>query len=121
MDPIAADRDESPPAPNADVRPAWTGVLRGVAFLAFAILIVVGIWYFFGRSASLLTAAELTEIEALLAELGFPPGPIDGSIDEASRSAIRDFQVTAGLVVDGTPSLALLDELRAAKAELSKN
>jgi hypothetical protein len=111
------------PAPNAanDARPAWMGFLGGAVVLALAILIAVGIWHFAGTSAFALTAGELTEIEALLDQLGFPPGPIDGAIDEESRDAIRDFQVTAGLGVDGAPSLALLDELRAAKAELSGN
>ena len=104
-----------------DSRPAWMGFLGGGVILALAILIAVGIWHFAGRSASQLTAAELTEIEQLLNELGFPPGPVDGAIDEQSRNAIRDFQVTAGLEVDGAPSLALIDELRAAKAELSRN
>jgi hypothetical protein len=33
--------------------------------------------------------------------------------------AISDFQVTAGLEIDGNASLALLDELRAANVELS--
>jgi hypothetical protein len=125
MDPLGADMDEHPlrPAPQAphDARPAWMGFLGGVVVLAFAILIAVGIWHFLGHSASPLTAAELTEIEALLNELGFPPGPIDGAIDEKSRNAIRDFQVTAGLNVDGASSPALLDELRAARAELSGN
>ena len=97
------------------------GFLGGAVVLALAILIAVGIWHSFGRSAPPLTAAELTEIEMLLDDLGFPPGPIDGSIDEASRNAIRDFQVTAGLTVDGVPSAALLDELRAAKAELGES
>jgi hypothetical protein len=123
MDPIGADMDHGPlrPAPNTDARPAWMGILGGVALLALAILIAIGLWHLAGRSASPLTAAELTEIEMLLDELGFPPGPVDGAIDEESRNAIRDFQVTAGLDVDGTPSVALLDELRAAKAELSGN
>ena len=123
MDPIGADMDDRPlrPAPNSDARPAWMGILGGVALLALAILIAVGLWHLAGRSAPPLTAAELTEIETLLDELGFPPGPVDGAIDEQSRNAIRDFQVTAGLTVDGTPSPALLDELRAAKAELSGN
>jgi peptidoglycan hydrolase-like protein with peptidoglycan-binding domain len=94
------------------------GFLGGAVVLSLAILIAAGIWHFLGHSAAALTAAELSEIEALLDELGFPPGLVDGGIDEASRNAIRDFQVTAGLEVDGTPSLALLDELRAAKAEL---
>jgi hypothetical protein len=122
MDPIGADMDDVPlrPAPHAarDVRPAWMGFLGGAVVVALAILVAVGIWHFAGQESPL-SAAELGEMEALLDELGFPPGPVDGAIDEESRSAIRDFQVTAGLDVDGRPSLALLDELRAAKAELS--
>jgi peptidoglycan hydrolase-like protein with peptidoglycan-binding domain len=97
------------------------GFLGGIAILALSILISAGIWSFAGRSATALTATELTEIEALLDQLDFPPGAVDGAIDEQSRNAIRDFQVTAGLEVDGTASHALLDELRAAKAELSGN
>jgi hypothetical protein len=104
-----------------DSRPAWIGFLGGGAILVLAILIAIGIWLFAGRSASQLTDAELTEIEQLLDQLGFPPGSVDGAIDEQSRNAIRDFQVTAGLEVDGAPGSALLDELRAAKAELSGN
>ena len=121
MDPIGADMDDGPrrPAPNSDARPAWMGILGGVALLALASLIAIGLWHLAGRSAPPLAAAELTEIEMLLDALGFPPGPVDGAIDEQSRNAIRDFQVTAGLDVDGAPSLALLDELRAAKAELN--
>ena len=117
--------DEYPlrPASNATRRahPAWMGFLGGIAILALSVLISVGIWHFAGESSAALTTAELTEIEALLDQLGFPPGPVDGAIDEQSRNAISDFQVTAGLDVDGAPSLALLDELRAAKAELSGN
>jgi hypothetical protein len=97
------------------------GLLGGVVVLGLAVLIVVAIWHFAGDQMWTLTRGELTETEALLDQLGFPPGPVDGKIDDASRSAIRDFQVTAGLRIDGQPSLALLDELRAAQAELSKN
>ena len=121
MAPIGIDQGPLRPAPTAHTRPAWMGFLGGAVLLALAILIAVGIWHFLGRGASPLAIAELTEIETLLDELGFPPGPADGTIDEESRNAIRDFQVTAGLNVDGTPSVALLDELRAAKAELSGN
>jgi hypothetical protein len=124
MDPIGADMDDVPlrPAPNAahDTRPAWMGFLGGAVVLALAIAIAVAVWHFVGTESPL-TEAERAELESLLDELGFPPGPVDGAIDEESRNAIRDFQVTAGLVVDGAPSIALLDELRAAKAELSGN
>ena len=111
------------PAPNAarDARPFWMGFLGGIAILALSILLSIGIWRFAGGSASALSTAELVEIEALLDQLGFPPGPIDGAIDQNSLSAIRDFQMTAGIEVDGVPNPALLDELRAAKAELGGN
>ena len=124
MDPLGADMDDVPlrPAANAarDARPAWAGFLGGAVVVGLAILAAVGLWHYFGTDLPL-AAAELTEVEALLDELGFPPGAVDGAIDEESRSAIRDFQLTAGLDVDGLPSIALLDELRAAKAELSGN
>jgi Putative peptidoglycan binding domain len=123
MDPLGADLDEHSPRPDpdaaSDARPAWMGFLGGAIVLMLAILIAVGLWHFAGRGASPLTSADLIEAESMLNQLGFPPGPIDGAIDEQSRNAIRDFQVTAGLEVDGKPSIALLDELRAAKAELS--
>ena len=124
-DPLRADPEEHAirPATAAanDARPAWAGFLGGVVVLALAIAIAIAIWHFAGDRLSGLSPEELAETESLLDQLGFPPGPVDGVIDEASRSAIRDFQVTAGLRVDGEPSLALLDELRAARAELSGN
>lgn len=114
-------RAESDDRPAQDARPAWMAFLGGVGVLGLGIAVAVGLWHVAGGGAPPLAPAELTEIESLLDRLGFPPGPVDGVIDEASRSAISDFQVTAGREVDGTPSLALLDELRAAKAELSGN
>jgi len=121
-DPLGADLEEHPPRPataaSNDTRPAWMGFLGGAIVLVLAILIAVGVWHFAGSRTSPLTPEELVEAEMLLDQLGFPPGPIDGVIDEECRNAIRDFQVTAGLDVDGKPSFALLDELRAAKAEL---
>jgi hypothetical protein len=122
-DPLGADLEDRPlrpaTAPAPDMRPAWMGFLGGVIVLVLAVLIAVGIWHFAGDHVSALTAEELLETETLLDQLGFPPGPVDGVIDDASRSAIRDFQVTAGLEVNGEPSIGLLDELRAAQAELS--
>ncbi|MGH6947910.1 MAG: peptidoglycan-binding domain-containing protein [Kiloniellales bacterium] len=59
-----------------------------------------------------LSLAELTEIERLLDQLAFAPGPVDGVIDERSAGAIRSFQDLAGAVPNGSPSRALLKELR---------
>lgn len=122
---LHADVEDRPVARAAagrnDARPAWLGFLGGALVLVLAILIAVGIWHFVGGRGSELSSADLLEIETLLDQLGFSPGAIDGQIDEASRNAIRDFQLTAGLEVNGLPNLALLDELRAAQAELGTN
>ncbi|MGH6892173.1 MAG: peptidoglycan-binding domain-containing protein [Dongiaceae bacterium] len=124
-DPLRAEREDRPFRPAAanasDARPAWMGFLGGAIVLVLAIVIAVAVWHFAGDRISDLTPGELTEMETLLDRLGFPPGPVDGVVDEASRGAIRDFQVTAGLDVNGVPNLALLDELRAAQAELGGN
>lgn len=110
--------------PPRDWRRAWPGFLAGLALIAIAIGLSWLLWEQVDapRAAQVppeqLPAVELAEIEALLDALGFPPGRIDGAIDEAAAAAIRDFQATAGLAADGIPSSVLLEELRAAHAEL---
>jgi len=49
--------------------------------------------------------------EALLA-LGYEIGEIDGIIGSGTRGAIRSFQKAQGDPVDGSPSAALLEEMR---------
>lgn len=123
-DPLHADMEDRPalpPAAQPDARPAWLGFIGGAVVLVAAIAVAVGVWRLAGGPEPALTAEELTELETLLSQLGFPPGLIDGTIDDDSDAAIRDFQVTAGLAVNGVPDRALLDELRAADAELNGN
>jgi Putative peptidoglycan binding domain len=123
-DPLRADllaRRGQSPAGASSGQSAWMGLLGGIAILAVAVVLAVAVWQFGGRHEVRLASGELTEIETLLAQLGFPPGTIDGVIDTATGGAIRDFQLTAGLEVNGAPSFALLDELRAAHAELRTN
>ena len=55
---------------------------------------------------------EAKELERLLADLNFDPGPIDGVIDDRTRAAISLYQEFAALVVDGEPGQGLLVELR---------
>ena len=123
--PLRADlesrRRHQPAVSASDAHSAWTALIGGLLVLAIAVLISVAGWHLAGPPVASLTPDELTEMETLLARLGFPPGVIDGTIDDDSRNAIGDFQVTAGLEVNGEPSAALLDELRAAHAELSGN
>lgn len=53
------------------------------------------------------------EIQKLLSDLGYDPGPIDGKPGKRTRTAIRAFQQSQNLAVDGEPSASLLDRLRA--------
>lgn len=55
---------------------------------------------------------SIREIQRLLLQLGFDPGPIDGKLGRSTASAISSYQATAGLTVDGKPSRALLQRLR---------
>jgi len=67
-------------------------------------------------SAAQSEAAMVMEIKKLLGQLDFQPGPMDGTLDDQTVAAIESYQQTAGLPVDGKPSQALLDELRAVAA-----
>ncbi len=63
------------------------------------------------RSADL-GPEEARELERLLAELRFDPGPVDGVIDGRTRTAISLYQEFAALPVNGEPGPELLAELR---------
>jgi peptidoglycan hydrolase-like protein with peptidoglycan-binding domain len=80
--------------------------------LAIAIAATYYIWRGVGAPAPA-ASPEVQEIEHLLQDLGFTPGPVDGVLDAETQTAIRAFQQVAGMAEDGTPSPALLDELRA--------
>lgn len=57
--------------------------------------------------------AELREVERKLDRAGYDPGPVDGTIDWRTRSALRDLQQDAGLAATGTinqRTLAALNE-----------
>ena len=64
------------------------------------------------RHERVLTLTERTEVQQLLARRGFDVGEADGRFGPRTRSAIRDFQIAAGLVPDGFPSGAVLARLR---------
>jgi len=69
-----------------------------------------------GTSPAQSEAAMVMEIKKLLGQLDFQPGPMDGTLDDETVAAIQAYQRTAGLPVDGKPSQALLEELRAVAA-----
>lgn len=91
------------------------GVVAGV--LAAAIGITFYIWHDVGTPAEVAQApaasAQVQEIERLLADLSFTPGPVDGVMDDETSAAIRAFQQAAGLPEDGQASASLLEELKA--------
>lgn len=60
-----------------------------------------------------LSRTETEEIQRLLADRGFDPGPTDGIIGSKTRLAIKEFQRMIGLPADGYPTPALLERLRA--------
>jgi hypothetical protein len=68
-----------------------------------------------------LDEAEVIALKDLLAGLGLHVGPRDGALDATTREAIRAFEATAGLPVDGEASRELLAELRAVAAATPKN
>jgi len=49
--------------------------------------------------------------QARLANLGFPPGPIDGTVHESTRTALRRFQLVANIEPTGDPDARTLARL----------
>ncbi|MEO0990282.1 MAG: caspase family protein [Pseudomonadota bacterium] len=59
-----------------------------------------------------LTTDEIRDLQARLRALGLNPGPADGQLGPRTVQAIRAFEASAELEVDGVPDRALLDTLR---------
>ncbi len=55
---------------------------------------------------------DLAEIQRLLSDRGFEPGPADGKIGRKTRDAISRYQRQAGLDPSGEPSMDLVKALR---------
>lgn len=68
----------------------------------------------FPRDGEGLNLKERKEIQRRLRALGHAPGTLDGVIGDATMAAIRAFQRSAGLAVDGVATRALLQALRRA-------
>lgn len=59
------------------------------------------------------TVDLIYETERMLDRLGLQPGRIDGELDPVTVDAIKLYQQSAGLTVDGEPSRTLLEDMRA--------
>jgi peptidoglycan hydrolase-like protein with peptidoglycan-binding domain len=57
--------------------------------------------------------ATVREIQQGLQRLGYNPGAADGRMGPKTAAAIRKYQQDNGLTVDGQPSQAVLDSIRA--------
>ncbi len=57
--------------------------------------------------------ALVQDVQRMLAELGYDPGPADGAMGERTRSAIRKYQGHSGFRQDGVPSESLRTALAA--------
>ena len=64
------------------------------------------------RPLGSLLVDDKIELQRLLLEKGYYTGGIDGNLGKGSREAIRSYQRATGKVVDGKPTLELLQELR---------
>ncbi len=58
--------------------------------------------------------ALVSNIQSMLAERGFEPGPADGMMGRRTAGAIEAFQMEVGLPVTGNPDLAVLSALKTA-------
>ena len=55
--------------------------------------------------------ADVIQMQELLIEKGFDAGEPDGLLGPTTRSALREFQIGAGLVGDGFPDRKTLTQL----------
>jgi peptidoglycan hydrolase-like protein with peptidoglycan-binding domain len=69
-----------------------------------------------GAAAPALDQPALAELEGLLRDLGFDPGPVDGVVDDDTTAAIRRYQEFALLPGEPEADRRLLEELRGVAA-----
>ncbi|MFX0543462.1 peptidoglycan-binding protein [Roseovarius sp. S4756] len=55
---------------------------------------------------------DIREIQSLLSQAGYDPGPADGIMGQRTRNAIRAFQRDRGIQATGRPSRSLQEDLR---------
>lgn len=60
----------------------------------------------------MLSRAERSELQQRLAARGYDAGPPDGALGQQTRVAVREFQVSVGMVPDGLATGEVLDRLR---------
>ena len=64
------------------------------------------------KKRALLTRAQIIEAERRLSELGYWTGPVDGRLDEGTKSALIAFQKWEGRAITGKLTLEELEAIR---------
>lgn len=64
------------------------------------------------RSYPLRSRQEIAELQQLLSDQGYRPGGVDGQMGKNTRAAIRRFQRSRGLSVDGLATSGLVAQLK---------
>jgi lytic murein transglycosylase len=64
------------------------------------------------RGDRMLTKPEREELQTLLAQRGFDPGPVDGKVGPKTRAAIRAYQASIVILPDGYAEAGLLERIR---------
>ena len=65
------------------------------------------------RELTMLSRAQVHELQSALNAQGFGTGTPDGVLGPATRAGVRRFQQQLGLPADGYPTLELLQRLQA--------
>lgn len=68
-----------------------------------------------GSGVTMLTAAEMAEVQTRLNRAGYDAGPADGRLGQKTRDGVRAAQIALGLAPDGFPTKELLERLRAGR------
>ncbi|MCK5167422.1 MAG: lytic murein transglycosylase, partial [Rhodospirillaceae bacterium] len=64
------------------------------------------------RDAKSLSFVQSEQLQQLLIDAGYDPGPADGIIGSKTKDAIRSYQKDRGMVPDGHPSLEILSHIK---------
>jgi peptidoglycan hydrolase-like protein with peptidoglycan-binding domain len=100
--------------PNFDVYLIWNNSLVYSTTAAYFATRLAGAGpVAHGTGAEPIAAADVREIQKLLAARGYDVGTIDGVIGQSTRAAVKDVQIKLGLPADSYPSEDLLAKLRA--------
>ena len=63
-----------------------------------------------------LTTEQMMELQRLLAKHGYEVGDIDGKLGNATRTAVKQAQIKAGLPADSWPTSELIARLQGGRA-----